>query len=209
MLEIEQRFNRVDFAAVQRTLAAWGAGPAEEDVQADHYFNAPDRDFRQTGESFRVRRVGPANFATYKGPRRDPNVRIRTELEIPLVGGDDAAEQFIQLLKHLGYRFVVVVRKRRLSYPLERDGFGVTVCLDEVDLVGRFVEVEVLAPEEKADAARAVLTATAGALGLTELEQRSYLGMVLEALGKPAAEAAKPGTPGAPPERPTKKEAKP
>jgi adenylate cyclase class 2 len=184
MLEIEQRFNRVDFAAIQRTLADWGAGPAEEDVQADHYFNAPDRDFRLTDESFRVRRIGAANFVTYKGPKRDPNVRIRTELEIPLAGGDEGAEQFMQLLKHLGYRFVAVVRKHRLSYPLRRDGFDLTVCLDEVDLVGRFVEVEVLAPEEKADAARAVLTATAASLGLTELERRSYLGMVLEAMGK-------------------------
>src|SRR5205085_12385196 len=118
MLEIEQKFARADFAAVERRLAERGAGPAEEHNEADHYFNAPDRDFARTDEAFRLRRVGRANFLTYKGPKRDPNVKIRTELEVPLPDGDQAAAQFTQLLTHLGYRPVAVVRKRRRSYPL-------------------------------------------------------------------------------------------
>ncbi len=168
--------------------AAWPNGearPGEEHTEADHYFNAPDRDFAHTDEAFRLRRIGEANFLTYKGPKRAGDVKIRTELEIPLRDGDEAAEQFTQLLTHLGYRPVAVVRKHRRMRHLERDGFALTVCLDEVEELGRFAEVEILAPEEQVDKAETVLTDTAAALGLTDLEPRSYLHLLLAARGTP------------------------
>jgi adenylate cyclase class 2 len=185
MLEIEQKFAHVDFAAIEHRLADWGAHPGEEHTESDHYFNAPDRDFARTDEAFRLRRVGAANFLTYKGPKRKDVVKIRTELEIPLRDGDEAAEQFMQLLVHLGYRPVAVVRKHRRMRHLKREGFALTVCLDEVEHLGRFAEVEILAPEEQVDKARMVLADIAVALGLTDLEKRSYLGMLLAARGAP------------------------
>jgi adenylate cyclase class 2 len=190
MLEIEQKFARADFAAVERRLAEWGAGPAEEHNEADHYFNAPDRDFARTDEAFRLRRVGRANFLTYKGPKRDPNVKIRTELEVPLPEGDEAAAQFTQLLTHLGYRPVAVVRKRRRSYRLSRGGFALNVCLDEVDELGRFAEVEIVAPEDQVGAARAALAEMVAGLGLHDgdLERRSYLGLLLASRGEVSRE---------------------
>ena len=185
MLEIEQKFAHADFAVIERRLAQWQARPGEEHTETDHYFNAPDRDFAQTDEAFRLRRVGAANFLTYKGPKRAGPVKIRTELEIALRDGDEAAKQFMQLLVHLGYRPVAVVRKHRRMRHLEREGFALTVCLDEVERLGRFAEVEILAPEEQVDKARTVLADTAAALGLSELERRSYLGMLLASQGTP------------------------
>jgi pantoate--beta-alanine ligase len=179
MLEIEQKFAHADFAVLERRLADWGARPGEEQTEADHYFNAPDRDFRQTDEAFRLRRIGQANFLTYKGPKQAGPVKVRTELEIPLPEGDEAAEQFTALLIHLGYRPVAVVRKHRRTFRLDRSGFSLTACLDEVEGVGRFAELEILAPKDRLEAARAVLTETAAALGLGEVERRSYLGLVL------------------------------
>jgi adenylate cyclase class 2 len=184
VLEVEQKFARADFAALERRLAEWGARLEEEHTEADHYFNAPDRDFRQTDEAFRLRRIGARNFLTYKGPKRQAAVKIRTELEVPLTDGDGAAEDFTRLLTYLGYRPVAVVRKHRRAYRLKRGGFDLLVCLDEVDGLGRFAEVEIVTPEEQADAARAVLAETASALGLTEVERRSYLGLVLIASGR-------------------------
>ncbi len=181
MLEIEQKFARTDFALLERRLAEWGAAPGEAHEEADHYFNAPDRDFARTGEAFRLRRVGPDNFLTYKGPKQRADVKVRTELEIALRPGDEAADEMIRLLTHLGYRFVAVVKKRRRTAALTRDGFSFTICLDEVDGLGRFAEVEVLAPEDRrADAERAV-AALAAELGLRDVERRSYLGLTLAA----------------------------
>ena len=84
MLEIEQKFAGADFAALEARLAEWGARRGEDHSEADHYFNAPDRDFAVTGEAFRMRRIGSANLLTYKGPRQAGPVKIRPELEIAL-----------------------------------------------------------------------------------------------------------------------------
>jgi adenylate cyclase, class 2 len=180
MLEIEQKFTHADFSAIERRLADWGATADEDHIEADHYFNAPDRDFAKTDEAFRLRRIGERNFLTYKGPKQVAVVKIRTELEVSLPDGDAAAAQFTQLLLHLGYRPVAVVKKRRRMVHLERGGFQLAVCLDNVEGLGHFAEVEILAPEEQTEAARQVLQEVAAQLGLSDVERRSYLAMILQ-----------------------------
>jgi adenylate cyclase class 2 len=179
MLEIEMKFPAADFAALERTLADWGAARDAARTDADHYFNAPDRDFGQTDEALRLRRIGPANYVTYKGPKRDAQTKTRTEIEVPLAEGDAAARDFTALLTHLRYRPTAVVRKRRTIYHLKRDGFALEICLDEVDELGRFVELEILAPEEQLERGRAVLQEIAAQLGLGASERRSYLELLL------------------------------
>src|SRR5207253_4194843 len=125
--------------------------------EADDYYNAPDRDFKQTDEAFRMRRIGSKTYLTYKGPKQKAAVKIRTELEVPLPDGDAAARQFAELLKHLGYRYVATVKKRRRTYKFRRDPFAVAVCLDDVARLGRVAEVEIVAGEEQRYAAEDVL----------------------------------------------------
>jgi adenylate cyclase class 2 len=179
MLEIEQKFAVADFGPLEEKLRFWGAVP-EPTVEED-------RDFAKTGEAFRVRCVGERNFVTFKGPKRAGPVKVRTEIEVPLGNGAKTAEDFRTLLQDLGYRFVAVVRKRRTPWSFTRDGFALTLCLDEVAGLGKFAELEVLAEEAQADTARALVAAVAAEVGLTRLETRSYLRMVLEAQGSPEA----------------------
>ncbi len=183
MQEIEQKFRHADFAAMEQRLREWGAQKGALQDEADHYLNAPDRDFAKTDEAFRLRRVGNGNVLTYKGPKQPGAVKKRTELEIAIPDGPEAAEQFLRLFAYLGYRAVAVVRKRRRHYHWHKDDFALTICLDEVEGLGRFAEVEVLAPDEREASAEAVIQSTAAALGLTEVERRSYLEMVLAARG--------------------------
>ena len=180
MLEIEMKFPASDFPALERTLADWGAARDAARTDADHYFNAPDRDFAHTDEALRLRRIAAANYVTYKGPKRDAQTKTRTEVEVPLAEGDDAARDFTALLTHLGYRPTAVVRKRRTIYHLRREGFALEVCLDEVEGLGRFVELEIRAPEEQLEQGRTVLLATTAQLGLGPSERRSYLELLLE-----------------------------
>jgi adenylate cyclase class 2 len=180
MLEIEMKCPVTDFAPLERYLAEWGAGAESPCENADHYFNAPDRDFAVTDEALRVRQVGPHNRVTYKGPKRDAKAKIRTEIEVPLGAGPGPAGDFMRLLQELRYRPVATVRKNRRSYHLERDGFAMEICLDDVECLGHFVEVEILAPEQELDRANAVLAKVCLALGLTTSERRSYLEMLLE-----------------------------
>jgi adenylate cyclase class IV len=58
-----------------------------------------------------------------------------------------------------------------------------------VEGIGRFAELEVLAPENRREAAERLLAMLASDLGLTAVERRSYLAMVLEATGVEPLEA--------------------
>ncbi len=145
MLEVEMKFPDADFALIEQRLAEQNARPLKTLREEDHYFNAPDRDFARTDEALRLRRVGSSNFVTYKGPKRDLQTKTRTEIEVALAPGDQAADDFIQLLTHLGYQPVYVVRKSRRVYNLECAGFPLEICLDDVEGLGRFVELEILA----------------------------------------------------------------
>lgn len=183
MLEVEVKFPVADRDAVLVKLLALGAELAEERTDVDHYFNAPDRDFKQTDEAFRIRRIGKGNWLTYKGPRRDPATKSRKEIEVHVRDGDAVADDAEALFTALGYRSVGVVRKRRAIYDLDRPVGGrpgtVEVCFDDVDHVGSFVELELLAEESEFEVAKAVVLKVAADLGLTNQERRSYLEMLL------------------------------
>jgi adenylate cyclase class 2 len=179
MLEIEMKFPVADFAGVEAALEGWGAHADAALDEADHYFNAPDRDFGKTDEAFRLRRIGPRNIMTYKGPKQPGPAKTRTEIEVPLAEGDEAARGFCRLVERLAYRPTAVVKKRRREFRCERGGFGLNVCLDEVERLGRFVEVEIVAPPEDRARAEQVLAQVARELGLRDSERRSYLEMIL------------------------------
>ena len=181
MLEVEVKYANVDFNDLESRLKTLGAQEAEPRDDADHYFNAPDRDFAVTDEAFRLRRIGVKNFVTYKGPKKDATTKTRTEVEVPLGDSDAVAADFARLVVHLGYRPVAVVRKRRRTFHLTREGLDLDITLDDVAQVGRFAELEIQAPEEQLDAARTVLLALAQELGLGASERRSYLELLLAA----------------------------
>jgi adenylate cyclase class 2 len=181
MLEVEVKYRCGDLAAVRDKLLALGAQLAEERIDADQYFNAPDRDFKKTDEAFRLRRIGSRNRLTYKGPKRDAATKTRKEIEVPLADGDAAAADAERMFVSLGYRPVAVVRKRRTVYHLTRDGFDLEACLDEVERVGTYAEVEIVAEESRFEDAKAAVLRLAAELGLAEQERRSYLSLLLEA----------------------------
>ncbi len=187
-LEVEVRYRCADPQPLVTQLLAWGASPLEERTEVDHYFNAPHKDFRQTDEALRLRRVGASNWLTYKGPRREGPTKTRPEIEVVLAQGDVAAEAAQRLLQALGFRPVAVVRKRRSIYRLPWPPFAVNVCFDRLEAIGSFVELEIMAPPELHAAASQAVLELAAALHLTEREYRSYLRMVLEAQASCPAE---------------------
>ena len=179
MLEVEVKYRTNGSAAVVEKLLALRATPIEQRSDADQYFNAPDRDLKQTDEAFRLRRIGPKNRLTYKGPKRDAVTKTRTEIEIALADGDQSFADAVKLFTCLGYRPVAVVHKRRAVFHVSRGGFEVEACVDEVDQVGSFVELEIVVEESQFEAAKGAVLALAAELGLTESERRSYLEMLL------------------------------
>lgn len=179
MLEVEVKYRLADSARVEQLLRDWGATVVAEHVEEDHYLNAPDRDFAKTDEAFRLRRIGQRNLLTFKGPRHDGTSKTRPELEVPCPDGEESAEAFLKLFRYLGYRFTAVVRKRRKIYEWTRDAFNIHACLDDVEQVGRFIELEIMVPDSQYPAAKASVLQVAAELELGQTETRSYLEQLL------------------------------
>jgi adenylate cyclase class 2 len=179
-LEVEMKFRAPDLAAVERQLTALGAAWEAPLRHVDAYFRHPCRDFKQTDEALRIRRIGENNFVTYKGPKLDPLTKTRHELELPLPAGEQGFEQFRELLTRLGFEPSLVVRKCRRSGHVAWQGREVEAALDEVEGLGTFVELEILADESNLTAARQCVQGLAQHLGLTNSERRGYLSMLLE-----------------------------
>ena len=179
MLEVEVKYLAPNIVSIEERLRAWGAVAVEERQDVDAYFNSPHRDFAQTDEALRIRRIGKANYVTYKGPRRDSTTKTREEIEVAFEAGDQPAEDFQQILLALGFRPVAVVRKRRRIWRAVRDGYHLEICLDDVERVGHYLEVEIVAPDAELEKARSVVLQAAADLGLTQPERRSYLELLL------------------------------
>ena len=148
--------------------------------QEDHYFAHPCRDFRETDEAFRLRRVGEDRYLTYKGPLLDAISKTREEIEVQ-VGFDDAGQQqMVAILESLGFRLAGRVAKQRETYTLNWSGLRVDIAFDSVEQLGEFVELETLADEGSWEAARDQLRRFATSLGFQESVRASYLQLLLE-----------------------------
>jgi len=184
--EVELKFRCNDLERVRDELVSRGATQGEAVDQVDAYYRHPVRDFAQTDEAFRLRRVGARNFMTYKGPKVDATTKTRYERELAIADGDDAFRAADDILRRLGFEPVAEVRKHRRMLRLDWQGLSAEAAIDEVTGVGSFVELEasVDAPHEAADSigrAREALLDLAEQLSLRESERRSYLELLLAA----------------------------
>jgi len=143
----------------------------------DTYYQHPCRDFSKTDEALRIR-IRRFNghfeaFLTYKGPKIDSVSKTREEIEVQINDPDEHA----RILEALGFTEVLTVEKIREKYYVEK---GITLTLDEVEGLGKFVEVEALT-EDKRKVPELVekLKKILFDLGVTRFERRSYLELLL------------------------------
>jgi predicted adenylyl cyclase CyaB len=83
------------------------------------------------------------------------------------------------LLAALGFKPVATVRKRRQKFQITHAGHDVEGSLDDVDAVGKFVELELVANDQALDEARRVIAELARELKLGPSDRRSYLELLL------------------------------
>jgi len=153
-LEIKVRV--ADLAPARATAARLGARPAGVEVQVDRYYEL------EGGSRLKLRTVPgrPAELIRYRRPECDA---VRTsDYEVTPVRDADARRCLVPKT-----RPVVTVRKRREVLLLD----NVRIHLDEVDGLGRFLELEAVvdAAHDEAACRRRVAEITA-ALGLREAD---------------------------------------
>jgi len=179
-IEVEQKYPVIDRQALLASIEALGAIAQPPVTQVDTYYAHPARDFAATDEALRIRRVGDANYITYKGPKLDTTTKTRREIELPLATGELSAAQWDELLEALTFRRVAEVSKVRQIFRVERTGQTIELAVDQVQGVGDFVELELVVTEQaEIKAAQQLIEALASELQLAGAERRSYLELLL------------------------------
>jgi len=149
--ETEVKYKVASFAAVRKHLRAMGARYLATVVQTDTYIDTRDGSLRKRDSCLRLRQVRCLRCAggrwdgrpelTFKGPtRRTARAKVRKEVQTRL----DCPEAILEILTSCGLGPRLIVQKRRASYRLG----PCLIELDELPIIGRFVEVE--GPGERA-----------------------------------------------------------
>ena len=87
---------------------------------------------------FRIRKIDDKTILTLKVQAADLNTARELELEV----SDD--EIMHHILQTIGFESIVEVKKKRI----ETDYRGYTICIDEVEELGDFLEIEKLSEED-------------------------------------------------------------
>ncbi len=136
--EIEAKLKVDSLTEIAERLAKLGAEFLEEQLQKDCYFDNADSELMKTDRCLRLRQLLAGSnekfFLTYKGAKEKSKFKKRQEIEIKVENGSLAAK----LLSALGYEKALVFEKRRRIWRLD----NCEVVLDELPLLGSFVEIE-------------------------------------------------------------------
>jgi len=149
MLEVELKVRVPSLDPVRRKLLQLNAEFCGRVHERDIYYNAPHRDFSKTDEALRVRFTDGKTVVTYKGIKmKNLNLKAREELNAVIESG----EAFSAILDRLGFARSAEVSKWRENYRF----CNASIALDEVEHLGTFVEIEVLADSDASGAASTV-----------------------------------------------------
>jgi len=136
--EIEAKLKVDSLQMVAEKLAQLGAEFLQEQLQTDYYFDDANAALIETDRCLRLRQQFTDDqeklLLTYKGAKEKDNFKKRQELEIEVKDLDSTGK----LLSALGYGQTLVVEKKRRIWQLG----SCRVCLDELPLLGSFVEIE-------------------------------------------------------------------
>ena len=177
--EIKAALEGRTLEELEAAAQALGYRPRSVLRETDLYFNGETRDFAAAGEALRLRTcetegAGTEVLLTFKGPKQDRRSNSRTEYETAVGDGETARH----ILEALGFRPVCRVEKVRRELFLG----DLTLCLDRVEGLGDFLELELLCREEEREAAVDRLLAALDGLEVprSALTRRSYLTMLLK-----------------------------
>jgi adenylate cyclase class 2 len=144
MLEFELKVRIPSLDPVRKQLIGHNARFCGRLHEHDIYYNAPHRDFGVTDEAIRVRYTNDQAVVTYKGAKiKTSALKAREELNMVV----DSGAVFEQMLDRLGFTRTAEVNKWRENYRL----FEAAITLDEVENLGTFVEIEILAADENSN----------------------------------------------------------
>lgn len=145
-VEIEAKIKVSDHDAIRDRIRAVGGEHLSDVLETNTFYDTPEQKLRKADNGLRLRQIknlhGPRGqdagrtsyVLTLKGPAQAGPLKQREELETEVADGPAAAA----IIERLGYA-------PRLSFEKKRQSWKVQNCqveLDEVPLLGTFVEIE-------------------------------------------------------------------
>ena len=181
MFEVELKFPVDSHDSIRQQLKAMEVVKSLTSEHSDEYFNHSLLDFAAQDIALRIRSRDNHNVLTYKGPNLDQRAKVREEIELDLNAEDKS--KFRQMLLGMGFHSVASVLKKRDSISIVVDQQAIEICLDDVEGVGTFVELEqVVSDKSEIESAKAHLESLASVLSITSQPTTvSYLEMLLDA----------------------------
>jgi len=152
--EIEAKFKVDQFDAVRQRLGELKAAYLGTSLLTDVYYDTPTRDLLGQDRGLRIRHVerleSPSDGdeeldtraqLTYKSPAgTNERAKIRREIQTHV----DSHEAMEEVLGALGVVPTITIQKKRAGYRLG----SCIVELDELPIIGRFIEIEAPSVEE-------------------------------------------------------------
>lgn len=176
-IEVEQKYQIDDPAALKDALTALEAKPGQVARQVDSYYNAPHRDFlggEVVSEWLRVRESDHGSSVNFKLWHLDTANTYADEYETPV----EDPEAIRLILAALDFTPMVTVDKRREEWALPGQ---VEIAFDTVEGAGTFVEFEFKGEADSPEEASAELDTFIAGLGveLGDRVNRGYPHMLL------------------------------
>ncbi|MBU1261161.1 MAG: class IV adenylate cyclase [Planctomycetes bacterium] len=137
-LEIELKLKVDDFGPIKEKLKQLGAEFEGDFFQADAYYDDCEDSLINSDRCLRIRKhknhLGEAIELTYKGARENHRFKSRREIGLKV----EKAEELAELFQELGYKEKLTFEKKRGLWEFG----GCKVALDELPMLGKFVEIE-------------------------------------------------------------------
>lgn len=177
MIEVEIKVLVKNKEDLEKKLLQAGFVKSDLLKESDFYFDNEFGNIRKSDQALRIRNCEnlttnlTENFITYKGPKMDEISMTRKELEMKI----ESAETGKAILHSLGYvAFPPVIKLRQHFQQGE-----ITACLDQVENLGEFLELEIIVQQEREKALEKIISLL-HELGYQseEIIKTSYLSML-------------------------------
>lgn len=137
MLEIELKLKVDNFEPVIEKLNLLGAEFEGDFLQTDSYYDDAEDSLVNSDRCLRIRRHknhGETIELTYKGARENHRFKTRREIGLKV----EKAEELATVFENLGFKERLTFEKKRSLW----DYLGCKIALDELPLLGKFIEIE-------------------------------------------------------------------
>lgn len=179
MIEVEVKVSVKNKEQLEERLLQKGFLKGDLLKESDFYFDNVSGDIRGEDKALRIRSCENLttnlieNLLTFKGPKMDTISMTREEMEIKIENAGIGKK----ILQSLGYVQIYPVIKLRQYFRFEK----MTACLDQVENLGDFLELEIIVQEEnKKEAALDQIVSLLSDLGYKQEDiiRTSYLSML-------------------------------